>query len=189
MRSTRRKLAVMTAVLNDTLLVPPPHRRCLYFLLKFLHSISKHESENKMSANNLAICFAPTLLRPPSSTCTHRSNSKVSSSNLLNDLCTTVDTLKTMITYFQQQDEDSIVLMDSSRTKKLKLTMMSTPSKRTPHKSKAFIKATPSPSPNIRTRRQSRSVSIPLPKFSSYDIPSSVLSVRIDSSFISHKKK
>ena len=58
MRSTRRKLAVMTAVLNDTLLVPPPHRRCLYFLLKFLHSISKHESENKMSANNLAICFA-----------------------------------------------------------------------------------------------------------------------------------
>ena len=88
MRSTRRKLAVMTAVLNDTLLVPPPHRRC-YFSAQISSFDLKTRGENKMSANNLAICFAPTLLRPPSSTCTHRSNSKVSS-NLLNDLCTTV---------------------------------------------------------------------------------------------------
>ena len=180
MRSTRRKLAVMTAVLNDTLLVPPPHRRCLYFLLKFLQTISTHESENKMSANNLAICFAPTLLRPPSSARTHFNNSHVSSSNLLNDLCTTVDTLKTMITYFQQQDEGCIVLMDTSRSKKMKMSIVArTPSKTTPHmQRKRFLQATPSPSPTIRTRRQSRSVSIPLPTFSSYDNASSVLSVR-----------
>jgi hypothetical protein len=177
MRSTRRKLAVMTAVLNDSLLVPPPHLRCLCYLLKFLQTISKHESENKMSANNLAICFAPTLLRPPCSKRTHR-NADVTSSALLNDLCTTVDTLKTMITYFQQDDsEESIVLMDD-RGKMKRMQMMNTPSKRTPHKQRSTI--TPvqiTPSPSIRTRRQSRSVSIPLPTFSSYDNTSSVLSV------------
>mmetsp|Transcript_6614 Transcript_6614/g.13399 ORF Transcript_6614/g.13399 Transcript_6614/m.13399 type:complete len:509 (+) Transcript_6614:209-1735(+) len=52
-------------VLEFTANLPPVNRELLGFLARFLNEVSRVENINKMSANNLATCFAPTLLRPP----------------------------------------------------------------------------------------------------------------------------
>eukprot|EP01006_Ploeotia_vitrea_P046711 TRINITY_DN67056_c5_g4_i1.p1 TRINITY_DN67056_c5_g4~~TRINITY_DN67056_c5_g4_i1.p1 ORF type:complete len:533 (-),score=334.39 TRINITY_DN67056_c5_g4_i1:25-1623(-) len=44
--------------------LPQPNREALRFLCYFLHDLSLHEKDNKMNVNNIAIVFAPNLLRP-----------------------------------------------------------------------------------------------------------------------------
>ena len=44
---------------------PESHQRCFVALLAFLYKISLQAETNKMTAENLAICFAPTILKPP----------------------------------------------------------------------------------------------------------------------------
>ena len=44
--------------------MPDEHWRTLLFLLGFLAEIANHASHNKMGIDNIAVVFAPTLLRP-----------------------------------------------------------------------------------------------------------------------------
>ncbi|KAI8573294.1 hypothetical protein RHMOL_Rhmol01G0267100 [Rhododendron molle] len=43
---------------------PEPNRRLLQRILKMMHTISEHTSENKMTPSAVAACMAPLLLRP-----------------------------------------------------------------------------------------------------------------------------
>ncbi|KAL3620333.1 Rho GTPase-activating protein 7 [Castilleja foliolosa] len=43
---------------------PEPNRRLLQRVLKMMHTISSHTSENRMTQSAVAICMAPLLLRP-----------------------------------------------------------------------------------------------------------------------------
>eukprot|EP00033_Pygsuia_biforma_P004477 GCRY01004911.1.p1 GENE.GCRY01004911.1~~GCRY01004911.1.p1 ORF type:complete len:314 (+),score=49.33 GCRY01004911.1:250-1191(+) len=43
--------------------LPPTNNTLIEYLLDFLHSLLKHEAKTKMSASNLAIVFAPNVLR------------------------------------------------------------------------------------------------------------------------------
>ncbi|KAK4482796.1 hypothetical protein RD792_009966 [Penstemon davidsonii] len=43
---------------------PEPNRRLLQRILKMMHTISSHVSENRMTASAVAACMAPLLLRP-----------------------------------------------------------------------------------------------------------------------------
>ncbi len=52
-------------VLSD---LPPVHKQALVPLFRTLKSFLDHETENKMSCNNIAICFAPNVLRPQEET-------------------------------------------------------------------------------------------------------------------------
>lgn len=45
--------------------LPQSHRKILNVLFSFLHRVSEHSDVNKMRPANLAIVFAPNLLRPP----------------------------------------------------------------------------------------------------------------------------
>ena len=49
--------------------LPVEHRSTLNFLLAFLLEVSRHATENKMTTNNLAIVFGPTLMRPREEVC------------------------------------------------------------------------------------------------------------------------
>eukprot|EP00939_MAST-03C_sp_MAST-3C-sp1_P001427 g1427.t1 len=100
MSSLRRKLAVMTAVVNDSMLLPPPHRRCLAYLLRFLRAVAKHGATNKMNPSNIAVCFAPTILQMP------ERNKGADASAVMAEICTTIETLKTMIVHVQLPIED-----------------------------------------------------------------------------------
>jgi len=51
------------AVNSVIMLLPDEHREALRVLLDFLHAISLHANVNQMSASNLAVCLAPSLLR------------------------------------------------------------------------------------------------------------------------------
>lgn len=48
--------------------VPPAHANVLRVLMPFLLSVSEHADVNKMTIDNLALVFGPTLLRPNSLT-------------------------------------------------------------------------------------------------------------------------
>ena len=49
--------------LNILLLLPDEHLHALIYMLRFLHEITLHERENKMTAKNLAICVGPGIMR------------------------------------------------------------------------------------------------------------------------------
>mmetsp|Transcript_18280 Transcript_18280/g.25603 ORF Transcript_18280/g.25603 Transcript_18280/m.25603 type:complete len:407 (+) Transcript_18280:90-1310(+) len=49
-------------------LLPAGNRLILTRLMGFLHKVAQYETVNKMSPQNLAICFAPTLYRPKEET-------------------------------------------------------------------------------------------------------------------------
>lgn len=51
----------MRAIINK---LPEVNRKCLMHITNLCHEISLHEEINKMSQANLAICWAPNLIRP-----------------------------------------------------------------------------------------------------------------------------
>lgn len=61
------------ATQSAILLLPDEHREVLQHLLEFLHNVATHSMINQMTANNLALCLAPSLFQgtfasPPRST-------------------------------------------------------------------------------------------------------------------------
>jgi RhoGAP domain len=44
--------------------LPEHNKNTLNYLMFFLHELTEHEADNKMNGNNVAIVFAPNLLRP-----------------------------------------------------------------------------------------------------------------------------
>lgn len=48
--------------------LPDVHFRMLHIIMRHLKKVSEHSSENLMSVANLAVCFGPTLMRPPEET-------------------------------------------------------------------------------------------------------------------------
>ncbi|KXJ73370.1 hypothetical protein RP20_CCG015884 [Aedes albopictus] len=49
------------AVQSAILLLPDEHREALYTLLTFLEKVTRNACQNQMTANNLAVCLAPSL--------------------------------------------------------------------------------------------------------------------------------
>ncbi|GFZ20625.1 Rho GTPase activation protein (RhoGAP) with PH domain-containing protein [Actinidia rufa] len=60
-RKEARVNAMRSAILET---FPEPNRRLLQRILKMMHTISLHESENRMNQSAVAACMAPLLLRP-----------------------------------------------------------------------------------------------------------------------------
>ncbi|XP_041998858.1 rho GTPase-activating protein 7-like isoform X2 [Salvia splendens] len=60
-RKESRVNAMLTAI-QETF--PEPNRRLLQRVLKMMHTISAHASENRMTPSAVAACMAPLLLRP-----------------------------------------------------------------------------------------------------------------------------
>ncbi|KAF2750093.1 RhoGAP-domain-containing protein [Sporormia fimetaria CBS 119925] len=56
-----RKTKAMIAAINE---IPRTHRDCLQFLVFHLSRVIQHSKENLMTALNLAVVFAPTIMRP-----------------------------------------------------------------------------------------------------------------------------
>jgi hypothetical protein len=53
-------------LVNALKLLPKAHYNTLKYLVEHLHRVDEKSSINKMSAYNLSVVFAPTLMRPPS---------------------------------------------------------------------------------------------------------------------------
>lgn len=51
------------ALQSAILLLPDEHREVLLMLLEFLHQVSEKSEYNQMSANNLALCLAPSIFQ------------------------------------------------------------------------------------------------------------------------------
>ncbi|XP_059310414.1 rho GTPase-activating protein 7-like [Lycium ferocissimum] len=60
-RKEARVNAMRSAILET---FPEPNRRLLQRILKMMHTISSHASENRMTPSAVAACMAPLLLRP-----------------------------------------------------------------------------------------------------------------------------
>ncbi|XP_041994467.1 rho GTPase-activating protein 7-like isoform X1 [Salvia splendens] len=60
-RKEARVNAMRSAILET---FPEPNRRLLQRVLKMMHTVSSHASENRMTPSAVAICMAPLLLRP-----------------------------------------------------------------------------------------------------------------------------
>ncbi|KAL6010100.1 Rho GTPase-activating protein 7 [Asimina triloba] len=60
-RKEARAIAMRSAI-SETF--PEPNRRLLQRILKMMHTIACHTSENRMTASAVAACMAPLLLRP-----------------------------------------------------------------------------------------------------------------------------
>nr|XP_027102572.1 rho GTPase-activating protein 7-like isoform X1 [Coffea arabica] len=60
-RKEARVNALRSAILET---FPEPNRRLLQRILKMMHTISSHASENRMTPSAVAACMAPLLLRP-----------------------------------------------------------------------------------------------------------------------------
>ncbi|PWA75680.1 Pleckstrin homology domain-containing protein [Artemisia annua] len=56
------RVSAMRAAILDTF--PEPNRRLLQRILKMMHTVSLHTSENRMTQSAVAACMAPLLLRP-----------------------------------------------------------------------------------------------------------------------------
>ncbi|XP_022898333.1 rho GTPase-activating protein 7-like isoform X2 [Olea europaea var. sylvestris] len=56
------RVNAMRSVIQETF--PEPNRRLLQRILKMMHTISSHVSENRMTPSAVAACMAPLLLRP-----------------------------------------------------------------------------------------------------------------------------
>jgi len=61
----KSKEALEDAVFAQLARIQSPNRQCLSLLIQFLREVAQFEKINKMSAVNLATCFAPSLLRAP----------------------------------------------------------------------------------------------------------------------------
>jgi len=62
MEEQERKLELQRLLHNQLSRV---HFQVLKFLCSFLHQVSEHNADNKMSPDNIAICFGPNVLRDP----------------------------------------------------------------------------------------------------------------------------
>ena len=60
--ATSEQLAGLSALVRS---LPQPNLISLHALLDFLRIVAEHEANNRMSAANLALVFAPTIARPP----------------------------------------------------------------------------------------------------------------------------
>ncbi|PIN06504.1 hypothetical protein CDL12_20937 [Handroanthus impetiginosus] len=56
------RVSAMQSAIQETF--PEPNRRLLQRILKMMHTISSHASENRMTPSAVAACMAPLLLRP-----------------------------------------------------------------------------------------------------------------------------
>ncbi|XP_015058911.1 rho GTPase-activating protein 7-like isoform X2 [Solanum pennellii] len=56
------RVNAMRSAIHETF--PEPNRRLLQRILKMMHTISSHASENRMTPSAVAACMAPLLLRP-----------------------------------------------------------------------------------------------------------------------------
>ncbi|KAK4419629.1 Rho GTPase-activating protein 7 [Sesamum alatum] len=56
------RVNAMQSAIHETF--PEPNRRLLQRILKMMHTISSHASENRMTPSAVAACMAPLLLRP-----------------------------------------------------------------------------------------------------------------------------
>jgi len=56
------RINAMRSAISETF--PEPNRRLLQRILKMMHTIASHTSENRMTASAVAACMAPLLLRP-----------------------------------------------------------------------------------------------------------------------------
>eukprot|EP00731_Ephydatia_muelleri_P028454 Em0020g98a len=45
--------------------LPPSHYNTLKYLIRHLHKVTEHRKENRMDATNLAVVFAPSIMRSP----------------------------------------------------------------------------------------------------------------------------
>ncbi|PSN71252.1 rho-type GTPase-activating protein-like protein 2 [Corynespora cassiicola Philippines] len=61
MESQEQKAKAMLAAINE---VPRAHRDCLQFLVFHLSRVMQHAKDNLMTPLNLAVVFAPTIMRP-----------------------------------------------------------------------------------------------------------------------------
>ncbi|GFQ02902.1 rho GTPase-activating protein 7 [Phtheirospermum japonicum] len=59
---TEARVNAMRSAIHESF--PEPNRRLLQRVLKMMHTISSHASENRMTQSAVAICMAPLLLRP-----------------------------------------------------------------------------------------------------------------------------
>lgn len=60
-----KQIAALRAAIHGDLL-PEAHRNVLHFLLQHLANVMRHEPQNLMTPLNLAVVFAPTIMRPES---------------------------------------------------------------------------------------------------------------------------
>jgi hypothetical protein len=56
------RINAMRSAISETF--PEPNRRLLQRILRMMHSVASHTSENRMTASAVAVCMAPLLLRP-----------------------------------------------------------------------------------------------------------------------------
>ena len=84
MRSNLGKDEVASLVMQ----MRPSHVHTFGVLMHFLKKVTRHSDLNKMTAVNLATCFAPTILRAPA---------EMSSFNVLQDMPHVIDAVKLMI--------------------------------------------------------------------------------------------
>jgi AcrR family transcriptional regulator len=56
------RISAMRSAISETF--PEPNRRLLQRVLRMMHTISSHTSENRMTPSAVAACMAPLLLRP-----------------------------------------------------------------------------------------------------------------------------
>ena len=59
----QNRIAYMRTAINE---LPPHHRDCLEFLIFHLARVVERERENLMTSLNVAVVFAPTIMRPES---------------------------------------------------------------------------------------------------------------------------
>ena len=58
--SKEERIAALKQVVTD---LPESHRHVLHYIIFHLARVAKRDTENLMSTRNLAVVFAPTLLR------------------------------------------------------------------------------------------------------------------------------
>lgn len=105
------RLSTFRAILSDSSMVPYAHFCCLTYLLAFFQDVSKRSEYNRMKASNLAVCFAPTLLRPP------QPAPGANPATVMGEICTGIEVIKTLI----EHARDPILIGSPSKTPKASL--------------------------------------------------------------------
>lgn len=83
------RLEAVRGIMRDRDLISESHVQCLFSILEFLQDVSKKSQVNRMAPSQLAICFAPTLLRPPQ----HSTNPV----KIMRDMCAGIGVVEILI--------------------------------------------------------------------------------------------